>query len=162
MDYHVILVIISCIRSSDLLTLQCWSKIPILGGTEGGGRQWSGQSRSTRLDDNWVWCWQTICIIGARVCALASMMHISLLLWNTCLILLYFHPDVASFSIQVMHGEDYVCLGFLFGRKARVAYLSDVSRILLRTEQGRNIVSPSFFIQLTESFFIVCMIVYTS
>jgi uncharacterized membrane protein YjjP (DUF1212 family) len=60
-----------------------------------------------------------------------------------------------------MHGEDYVCLGFLFGRKARVAYLSDVSRILLRTEQGMNIVSPSFFIQLTESFFTVCMIIYT-
>nr|CAB3498675.1 unnamed protein product [Digitaria exilis] len=37
---------------------------------------------------------------------------------------------------QVMHGEDYVCLGFLFGRKARVAYLSDVSRILPRTEHG--------------------------
>ncbi|CAM0875740.1 unnamed protein product [Alopecurus aequalis] len=37
--------------------------------------------------------------------------------------------------LPVMHGEDYVCLGFLFGRKARVAYLSDVSRILPRTEQ---------------------------
>ncbi|XP_051179305.1 putative hydrolase C777.06c isoform X1 [Lolium perenne] len=36
--------------------------------------------------------------------------------------------------LPVMHGEDYVCLGFLFGRKARVAYLSDVSRILPRTE----------------------------
>ncbi|PWZ55539.1 hypothetical protein Zm00014a_040444 [Zea mays] len=35
-----------------------------------------------------------------------------------------------------MHGEDYVCLGFLFGRKARVAYLSDVSRILPRTEHA--------------------------
>uniref|UniRef100_A0A0D9VWT2 Protein kinase domain-containing protein n=1 Tax=Leersia perrieri TaxID=77586 RepID=A0A0D9VWT2_9ORYZ len=34
----------------------------------------------------------------------------------------------------VMHGEDYVCLGFLFGRKERIAYLSDVSRILPRTE----------------------------
>ena len=41
-----------------------------------------------------------------------------------------------------MHGEDYVCLGFLFGRKARVAYLSDVSRILPRTEHG-TLSSPS-------------------
>uniref|UniRef100_A0A453LQU8 Uncharacterized protein n=1 Tax=Aegilops tauschii subsp. strangulata TaxID=200361 RepID=A0A453LQU8_AEGTS len=40
------------------------------------------------------------------------------------------------FAIQVMHGEGYVCLGFLFGRKARVAYLSDVSRILPRTEHS--------------------------
>ncbi|ONM07032.1 Metallo-hydrolase/oxidoreductase superfamily protein [Zea mays] len=50
-------------------------------------------------------------------------------------------PFVASelqfWPLPVMHGEDYVCLGFLFGRKARVAYLSDVSRILPRTEHGR-------------------------
>uniref|UniRef100_A0ACD5X9Y4 Uncharacterized protein n=1 Tax=Avena sativa TaxID=4498 RepID=A0ACD5X9Y4_AVESA len=38
--------------------------------------------------------------------------------------------------LPVMHGADYVCLGFLFGRKARVAYLSDVSRILPRTEHA--------------------------
>uniref|UniRef100_A0A0E0KGQ8 Protein kinase domain-containing protein n=1 Tax=Oryza punctata TaxID=4537 RepID=A0A0E0KGQ8_ORYPU len=38
--------------------------------------------------------------------------------------------------LPVMHGEDYVCLGFLFGRKARIAYLSDVSRILPRTEHA--------------------------
>jgi hypothetical protein len=55
--------------------------------------------------------------------------------------------DGASFSFQVMHGEDYVCLGFLFGRKARVAYLSDVSRILPRTEHSMIILSLSFFIQ---------------
>ncbi|KAL6894596.1 hypothetical protein ACP4OV_008694 [Aristida adscensionis] len=36
--------------------------------------------------------------------------------------------------LPVMHGKDYVCLGFLFGRRARVAYLSDVSRILPTTE----------------------------
>jgi hypothetical protein len=35
-----------------------------------------------------------------------------------------------------MHGEDYVCLGFLFGRRSRIAYLSDVSRILPRTEHA--------------------------
>ncbi|KAF8684770.1 hypothetical protein HU200_044193 [Digitaria exilis] len=49
-------------------------------------------------------------------------------------------PFIASelefFPLPVMHGEDYVCLGFLFGRKARVAYLSDVSRILPRTEHA--------------------------
>ncbi|KAG8062851.1 hypothetical protein GUJ93_ZPchr0003g18172 [Zizania palustris] len=36
--------------------------------------------------------------------------------------------------LPVMHGRDYVCLGFLFGRKSRIAYLSDVSRFLPRTE----------------------------
>ncbi|KAI3965729.1 hypothetical protein MKX01_010686 [Papaver californicum] len=35
---------------------------------------------------------------------------------------------------RVMHGEDYVCLGFLFGDKSRVAYVSDVSRFLPSTE----------------------------
>ena len=34
-----------------------------------------------------------------------------------------------------MHGEDYVSLGFLFGSKCKVAYISDVSRILPTTEQ---------------------------
>lgn len=38
--------------------------------------------------------------------------------------------------LPVMHGEDYICLGFLFGRKARVAYLSDVSRFLHTTEHA--------------------------
>ncbi|KAF0902674.1 hypothetical protein E2562_018302 [Oryza meyeriana var. granulata] len=38
--------------------------------------------------------------------------------------------------LPVMHGEDYVCSGFLFGRKTRIAYLSDVSRILPRTEHA--------------------------
>lgn len=33
-----------------------------------------------------------------------------------------------------MHGEDYVCLGFLFGKNYKVAYISDVSRILPDTE----------------------------
>jgi phosphoribosyl 1,2-cyclic phosphodiesterase len=33
-----------------------------------------------------------------------------------------------------MHGEDYVCLGFLFGEKSRVAYISDVSRFPPNTE----------------------------
>ncbi|KAL6842773.1 hypothetical protein ACP4OV_027617 [Aristida adscensionis] len=47
-------------------------------------------------------------------------------------------PFVASglefVPLPVMHGEGYICLGFLFGRKERVAYLSDVSRFLPTTE----------------------------
>ncbi|XP_062184366.1 putative hydrolase C777.06c [Phragmites australis] len=38
--------------------------------------------------------------------------------------------------LPVMHGEGYICLGFLFGRRARVAYLSDVSRFLPSTEHA--------------------------
>ncbi|XP_057949814.1 putative hydrolase C777.06c isoform X2 [Malania oleifera] len=36
--------------------------------------------------------------------------------------------------LPVMHGEDYVSLGFLFGEKCRVAYISDVSRFPATTE----------------------------
>ncbi|KAJ0264972.1 Metallo-hydrolase/oxidoreductase superfamily protein [Hirschfeldia incana] len=36
--------------------------------------------------------------------------------------------------LPVMHGEDYVALGFLFGHKSKVAYISDVSRIPQSTE----------------------------
>jgi len=47
-------------------------------------------------------------------------------------------PFVASglqfFPLPVMHGEDYVCLGFLFGERCRVAYISDISRFLPPTE----------------------------
>ncbi|KAM7500544.1 hypothetical protein LguiA_024958 [Lonicera macranthoides] len=47
-------------------------------------------------------------------------------------------PFVASglefIPLPVMHGEDYICLGFLFGEKCRVAYISDVSRFLPDTE----------------------------
>lgn len=39
--------------------------------------------------------------------------------------------------MQVMHGEDYICLGFLFGEKSKVAYISDVSRFPSNTEYGR-------------------------
>ncbi|BAF12664.1 Os03g0642900 [Oryza sativa Japonica Group] len=38
--------------------------------------------------------------------------------------------------LPVMHGEGNICLGFLFGRKAKIAYLSDVSRFLPETEYG--------------------------
>ncbi|KAJ4703086.1 Metallo-hydrolase/oxidoreductase superfamily protein [Melia azedarach] len=47
-------------------------------------------------------------------------------------------PFVASglkfVPLPVMHGEDYVSLGFLFGEKNRVAYISDVSRFPSSTE----------------------------
>ncbi|KAF6166125.1 hypothetical protein GIB67_023835 [Kingdonia uniflora] len=35
---------------------------------------------------------------------------------------------------EVMHGEDYISLGFLFGEVSRVAYVSDVSRFPASTE----------------------------
>lgn len=38
--------------------------------------------------------------------------------------------------MQVWHGADYLCLGFLFGRKSKVAYVSDVSRFPVETEHG--------------------------
>lgn len=38
--------------------------------------------------------------------------------------------------LQVWHGEDYLSLGFLFGRKSRIAYISDVSRFPIETEHG--------------------------
>ncbi|KAK3142676.1 hypothetical protein QOZ80_4BG0349830 [Eleusine coracana subsp. coracana] len=49
-------------------------------------------------------------------------------------------PFIASglefVPLPVMHGEGYICLGFLFGRRDRVAYLSDVSRFLPSTEHA--------------------------
>lgn len=38
-----------------------------------------------------------------------------------------------------MHGEGYVNLGFLFGDKYRIAYVSDVSRFPENTENGIDI-----------------------
>ena len=38
--------------------------------------------------------------------------------------------------LPVIHGEDYICLGFLFGRKSKVAYISDVSRFPPSTEDA--------------------------
>jgi len=40
-----------------------------------------------------------------------------------------------------MHGEDYISLGFLFGEKSRVAYISDVSRFPASTEHGMFYIS---------------------
>lgn len=39
-----------------------------------------------------------------------------------------------------MHGEDYISLGFLFGQKSRVAYISDVSRFPSASEYGMHAV----------------------
>lgn len=41
-----------------------------------------------------------------------------------------------TWYLQVWHGEDYLSLGFLFGRKSRIAYVSDVSRFPIETEHG--------------------------
>ncbi|KAF7801246.1 putative hydrolase [Senna tora] len=46
----------------------------------------------------------------------------------------FFASGLKFIPLPVMHGEDYVCLGFLFGEKTRVAYISDVSRIPANTE----------------------------
>lgn len=64
-----------------------------------------------------------------------------------------------------MHGEDYVCLGFLFGEKSRVAYISDVSRFPPNTEYGKSNKSLSMFYvpinlkKMYQNFIIAC--VYT-
>ena len=49
---------------------------------------------------------------------------------------------LSLYSYQVIHGEDYICLGFLFGRKSKVAYISDVSRFPPSTEYG-NLLSAN-------------------
>ncbi|XP_027342868.1 putative hydrolase C777.06c [Abrus precatorius] len=46
----------------------------------------------------------------------------------------FFASGLKLIPLPVMHGEDYICLGFLFGEKNRVAYISDVSRIPASTE----------------------------
>ncbi|KAG4121795.1 hypothetical protein ERO13_D11G230780v2 [Gossypium hirsutum] len=50
----------------------------------------------------------------------------------------YDKPFVASglkfVPLPVMHGEDYICLGFLFGEKSKVAYISDVPRFPSNTD----------------------------
>mmetsp|Transcript_2556 Transcript_2556/g.5324 ORF Transcript_2556/g.5324 Transcript_2556/m.5324 type:complete len:352 (-) Transcript_2556:313-1368(-) len=43
--------------------------------------------------------------------------------------------DLEVTPVPVMHGEDLVSLGFCFGEKERVVYLSDVSRVLPETER---------------------------
>lgn len=40
--------------------------------------------------------------------------------------------------MQVMHVEDYICLGFLFGQKSRIAYIFDVARFPASTEYGEG------------------------
>jgi hypothetical protein len=47
-----------------------------------------------------------------------------------------------------MHGEGNICLGFLFGRKAKIAYLSDVSRFLPETEYGMIFLPTIVYLQI--------------
>jgi hypothetical protein len=104
------------------------------------GWRWRRLSCATGLEDNWRWCRQTICIIRARICAPASKhLFCEWLLWS-CNVLC---RELVSlvFSVQVMHGEGHICLGFLVGRRARVVYLSDLSRFLPSTEHGMIFVS---------------------
>ncbi|CAA7405404.1 unnamed protein product [Spirodela intermedia] len=42
--------------------------------------------------------------------------------------------DLQFVPLPVVHGEDYISLGFLFGKKSRIAYISDVSRFPESTE----------------------------
>ena len=58
------------------------------------------------------------------------------------------------FLMQVMHGEDYICLGFLFGEKSRVAYISDISRFPESTEYGKYFL---FILLLMLHFYAYCL-----
>ncbi|GMN54537.1 hypothetical protein TIFTF001_023658 [Ficus carica] len=44
--------------------------------------------------------------------------------------------------LPVLHGKGYICLGFLFGEKSRVAYISDVSHIPASTEYAVKRICP--------------------
>lgn len=59
-----------------------------------------------------------------------------------------------------MHGEDYVCLGFLFGEKCRVAYISDISRFIASTEYGECIYTAGLteFVKNGVTFYLMDMI----
>ncbi|KAH9624479.1 hypothetical protein KSS87_000849 [Heliosperma pusillum] len=46
----------------------------------------------------------------------------------------FFAAGLQFNPLPVMHGEDYVSLGYLFGDKCKVAYVSDVSRFPSSTE----------------------------
>lgn len=54
-----------------------------------------------------------------------------------------------------MHGEDYVCLGFLFGERYKVAYISDISRFLAPTENCKHHhshFSPCLFLSIQSTY----------
>ncbi|EXB39513.1 hypothetical protein L484_011430 [Morus notabilis] len=57
--------------------------------------------------------------------------------------------------LPVIHGEDYICLGFLFGEKCRVAYISDVSRFPASIEYGESawFLLRAYFVFLTSFIF---------
>ncbi|XP_014634312.1 putative hydrolase C777.06c isoform X1 [Glycine max] len=66
-----------------------------------------------------------------------EMRRVALLCWNIIADDCnrpFFASGLKLIPLPVMHGEDYICLGFLFGEKNRVAYISDVSRIPASTE----------------------------
>eukprot|EP00298_Acanthocystis_sp_HF-20_P015762 c21256_g1_i2.p1 GENE.c21256_g1_i2~~c21256_g1_i2.p1 ORF type:complete len:311 (+),score=101.40 c21256_g1_i2:89-1021(+) len=62
--------------------------------------------------------------------------HVAQLSWN---IISSWRPFTACgvefLPIPVMHGEDYVSLGFIFGTVQKIVYISDVSRIPFETNQ---------------------------
>lgn len=59
-----------------------------------------------------------------------------------------------------MHGEDYICLGFLFGDKCRVAYISDVSRFPPKTEYGECIYRYTHAHALSDTYMRIYVLVY--
>jgi len=60
----------------------------------------------------------------------AVVRHVSSVAWN---VIEYFKPfetcGLAILPIPVIHGEDMVSLGFIFGARDRVCYISDISRM---------------------------------
>ncbi|KAL9224376.1 hypothetical protein vseg_000413 [Gypsophila vaccaria] len=45
----------------------------------------------------------------------------------------FYASGLQFFPLPVMHGEDYISLGFLFGETCKVAYISDISRFITTT-----------------------------
>lgn len=50
-----------------------------------------------------------------------------------------------------MHGEDYVCLGFRFGERYKVAYISDISRFLPSSENCKHCHSLYLLLSVIQS-----------
>ncbi|KAJ8762651.1 hypothetical protein K2173_010672 [Erythroxylum novogranatense] len=46
----------------------------------------------------------------------------------------FFASGLKFVPLPVMHGEDYISLGFLFGERCKIAYISDISRFPATTE----------------------------
>ncbi len=56
------------------------------------------------------------------------------------------------------HGEDYLSLGFLFGCKSKVAYVSDVSRFPAETEHRVSYLLLSLQHHFLHSLFHCCVL----